>query len=96
MSTKPVIDLTSESNIVSQVQVQIPKEGTDICYSIDFIKNPLNDNDDLCHRYLLVMKDIESKTDAPITKQDQLYGQRQSTNSSVTSTLLPDFLLKVN
>ena len=62
MSTKPVIDLTSESNIFSPVQVQIPKEETDICYSIDFIKNSLNDNEDLCYRYLLVMKDIASKT----------------------------------
>ena len=62
MNTKPVIDLTSESNLVSQVQVQIPKEETDIRYSIDFIKNPIDDNDELCYRYLLVMKDIESKT----------------------------------
>ena len=61
MNTKPVIDLTAESNLVSQVQVQIPKEETDIRYSIDFIKNPIDDNEELCYRYLLVMKDIESK-----------------------------------
>ena len=49
MNTKLVIDLTSKSNIVSPVQVH-------------FIKNPIDDNEELCCRYLLVMKDIASKT----------------------------------